>query len=252
MTGSSPRGYVLITGVNGGIGQALAAGFKRVGYHVIGTDRTPLDGKKDFDAFIQADLVEVVEDEGVAKQFFYKVRQQLKDGMLKGLINNAACQILEKAEKLTRKQWHQTLNTNLLAPFFLIQEFLPELEAAEGSVVNISSIHATQTKPKFVAYASSKAALNALTRNLAVDLGSRIRINAICPAAIATPMLLEGFAGHEAAYKKLAHVHPVGRIGTPEEMAELASFLISDSARFMTGAEISFDGGIRARLHDPV
>lgn len=249
---SSPTACALITGASGGIGQALVTGFKEAGYYVIGTDNTLRTVNDDCDVYIKADLAAIVQDETLANLFFDEIHEHLLEKKLTVLINNAATQILGKTETLTRQQWHQTLNVNLLAPFFLIQELLPELEAARGNVISVSSIHATQTKPEFVAYASSKAALNALTRNMAVDLGGRIRINAICPAAIATPMLLEGFIGHEDEFKQLANMHPVGRIGEAKEVVELALFLASDNARFMTGAEIALDGGIRARLHDPV
>ena len=79
-----------------------------------------------------------------------------------------------------------------------------------------------------------------------------MRINAICPAAVTTPMLLEGFAGREVALDRLAQMHPAGRIGEPREVAALSLFLVSDAAGFITGAEIALDGGIRARLYDPV
>ena len=148
------------------------------------------------------------------------------------LINNAAVQIVKPMEMLTTEDWISTLNVNLLAPFLLTQALLKELEAAAGAVINISSIHATQSKPEFAAYATSKAALNGLTRNLAVELGGRVRINAICPAAVTTPMLLEGFAGREVALDRLAQMHPAGRIGEPREVAALAFFLVSDAAGF--------------------
>ena len=95
-------------------------------------------------------------------------------------MNNAAVQILAPADAITFDQWRETLDTNLLAPFLLTQALLPELERGRGSVVNVASIHANLTKPGFVAYATSKAALVGLTRSLAVDLGGRVRVNAVC------------------------------------------------------------------------
>jgi NAD(P)-dependent dehydrogenase (short-subunit alcohol dehydrogenase family) len=117
--------------------------------------------------------------------------------------------------------------------------------------VNISSIHARLTKPDFVAYATSKAALSGLTRAMAVDLGDRIRVNAIEPAAISTPMLKAGFESHPEQYAALARCHPQGRMGTPTEVAALALSLVSGELRFMHGACVGLDGGISARLHDP-
>jgi NAD(P)-dependent dehydrogenase (short-subunit alcohol dehydrogenase family) len=176
----------------------------------------------------------------------------LRGRRLAALINNAAVQIVKPSAALTTDDWNRTLNVNLLAPFLLTQALLDELTASHGAVVNISSIHAMQTKPGFVAYATSKAALNGLTRSLAVDLGGRVRVNSICPAAIDTPMLREGFAGREESFDRLAQMHPAGRIGEPAEVAALAVFLASDASAFMTGADIAIDGGIGARLRDPL
>jgi NAD(P)-dependent dehydrogenase (short-subunit alcohol dehydrogenase family) len=168
------------------------------------------------------------------------------------LVNNAAVQILGRAEELSAAAWETTLRVNVTAPFLLAQALLPQLEAGAGSVVNMSSIHAAATKPGFTAYATSKAALVGLTRAMAVDLGARVRVNAICPAAIATPMLLEGFKDDPGALAALAGMHPLGRIGTPEEVAHAAVFLASPAAAFVSGAVLGVDGGIGGRLHDPV
>ena len=87
---------------------------------------------------------------------------------------------------------------------------------------------------------------------MAVDLGPRVRVNAICPGATATPMLLAGFEGEEESFQQLSKMHPLERIAEPEEIAQTALFLVSWQASFITGAALSIDGGISARLHDPV
>jgi NAD(P)-dependent dehydrogenase (short-subunit alcohol dehydrogenase family) len=122
---------------------------------------------------------------------------------------------------------------------------------AKGCVINISSIHARLTKPNFVAYATSKAALSGMTRAMAVDLGGRVRVNAIEPAAISTDMLKAGFKDHPEQYAALEQCHPLGRIGTPEEVAALALSIVDGELRFLHGACVGMDGGISARLHDP-
>ena len=149
------------------------------------------------------------------------------------------------------QDWHDTLDVNLLAPFLLTQALLNNLERGNGSVVNISSVHARATKPGFVCYATSKAALAGLTRALAVDLGSRVRVNSINPAAVITPMLLEGFKGRDDQYAELAKMHPLGRIAEPSEIAQMAVFLASNKASFISGTAFNVDGGILSRLHDP-
>lgn len=240
----------LITGASGGIGTALCSAYKHAGYVVIATDlkKNPL---LQCDTFVECNLMQFVRDESYRKIKTAEFKKQFAGG-LTTLINNAATQILGSTEKLTVQNWHDTLDINLVAPFLLAQSFLPELEQAKGSVVNISSVHQTATKPEFVAYATSKSALSGLTRSMAVDLGSKIRVNAIAPAATATPMLLAGFEGKKDKFEELSSMHPIGRIASPEEIANVALFLSSSQSSFITGAVISADGGISGRLHDPV
>lgn len=244
----------LITGAAGGIGRALCSAFAAAGYQVIALDRELRDASA-FGASVTpvtADLEAFVADPAELTLFAEEVRALLHGKGLNVLVNNAAVQVLGTTEQLTASDWETTLRTNVVAPFMLAQAFLPDLERARGSVVNMGSIHANLTKPGFVAYATSKSALVGMTRAMAVDLGDRVRVNAILPAAIATPMLLEGFAGRPDELKALGSMHPVGRIGEPSEVAALAVFLASDDAKFVSGAAWQVDGGIGARLHDPV
>jgi len=246
------RAWVLVTGANGGIGQALVREFVDEGYQVIATDIVELDTpKSEHVVNVQLDLEQFVIDERYAENFVTKVSDITNGFGITALINNAAVQILASTSNLSRANWHTSFNVNLSAPFFMVQAFLPELERNQGAVVNISSIHATQTKKEFVAYATTKAGLSSLTRNLAIDLGNKIRINAIEPAAVSTNMLKAGFEGKELEYKKLELFHPLERIAKPEEVAELAVFLCSDKSRFVHGACISSSGGIQGCLSDP-
>jgi len=252
MTGERPIGNVIVTGAAGGIGQALVRGFAEAGYGVIATDHCAVPEDLPCEGFVQADLQRTVVEPDYAEAIFTQIRQHLGNRPLKALINNAAVQILGPADKLSRQDWRATLDVNLLAPFFWAQAFLPELEASHGTVLNISSIHARLTKPKFVAYATSKAALSSLTRAMAVELGARVRVNAIEPAAIDTPMLRAGFDGNEHGYQQLSECHPTASIGKPEDLALLARMVVELNISFLSGAVIDFSGGLRARLHDPV
>lgn len=245
-------GCVIITGAAGGIGQALVKAFAEASHPVIGVDiAQKSDAFPKNCHFIQADLARTVEDPGYADTVFSEIRTAIDDRPLDALINNAAVQILGKVEELDRLAWRKTLNVNLLAPVFWTQAFLPELEAAKGCVLNISSIHARLTKPEFVAYATSKAALSGMTRAMAVELGARVRVNAIEPAAIDTAMLRAGFDGRSQEFSQLLAYHPSRCIGTPNDIARLAVWLTSDTASFANGACFAIDGGIGARLHDP-
>lgn len=239
----------LITGAAGGIGQALCQVFQNANYRVIGLD---LAEANNCDLFIQGDLRQLCTDSNARAKVIKSICQYLGNDGLCVLVNNAAKQIIKPTEKLSVEDWHWTLDVNLVAPFLLAQELLTELEKARGSVVNIASIHATATKPEFVCYATSKAALVGLTKSMAIDLGARVRVNAICPAAVATPMLMAGFEGKEEKFEELSKMHPLKRIAEPKEVAEVALFLASPQASFITGAVLGIDGGISSRLHDPV
>ena len=230
----------VITGANGGIGSALCSVFQESGYHVIGIDRQP-KGSIRCDDFIQLDIMALTRDTSTRALLIERFHKVLAGHGVSALINNAAVQILNPADRISVSEMHDTLDTNLVGPLMLIQILLSDLERAGGSVVNMASVHAVATKPGFVAYATSKSALVGMTRALAVDLGARVRINAITPAATATPMLLAGFEGKDKEFRQLASMHPLGRIAQPEEIARVALFLVSDASSFITGATLLID-----------
>lgn len=243
----------LITGCNGGIGQALCLEFRATGYLVIGTD---LHKKKEAecDLYLCCDLVELASDS--------KIRNWLQDAVcgfvdaqaasLQAVINNAAYQVVKPLRGLSVPEFYSSQQINVVAPFVLAQLFESQLRQAKGCIVNVGSIHARLTKPGFCAYSTSKAALSGLTRALALEFSDNVTVNAILPAATKTEMLLAGFSEHPEKFAELESCHPVGRIAEPAEIARLALFLCSEYARFITGAEIPIDGGIGGRLHDPV
>ena len=224
--------------------------FSHEGYFTIGTDRVPAP-RGMCDEFVTLDLDDLVGDEAIRAAGLSNIRECLGDRSLMALVNNAAVQVLGAIEELTSADWAATLNVNLLAPFFLAQGLLDELENGPGTVINIASVHARLTKPSFVAYATSKAALVGLTRSMAVELGPRVRVNAIAPAAVDSDLLKASFADSPDAYQDLADCHPVRRVGRPEEVAEVALFLASPRANFMSGSVLALDGAVGVRLHDP-
>jgi NAD(P)-dependent dehydrogenase (short-subunit alcohol dehydrogenase family) len=239
---------VIITGAAGGIGRTLVQVFEAQGWRVVSTDRQPLDRA----GHVVGSLADLTRPDTTAgARLIANLRAEVQRG-LKAIVHNAAFQVVKPTAELSADDWQTTLTVNLMAPFWLTQAFLPELEAESGNVLAISSIHERLTKPGFVAYATSKSALSGMVRAMAVDLGGRVRVNAICPAAIATPMLKAGFEGRPDAFSQLEAHHPARRVGTPEEVAELAAFVCSDRSPFMTGACLDLSGGISGRLHDPV
>ncbi len=242
---------ILITGCLGGIGAQLGASFAGAGWNVIGVDRAPHAKKGGQGAYVEADIGAFAGEPSSLVAFASEVRGKCGDAPLRALINNAAVQHLGRLDCLEQAAIIETMNVNVTAPMLLAREFLPELEANKGVIINIGSVHAEATKPEFSAYATSKAALHGLTRALAVDLGPKVRVVTLAPAAVNTPMMKAGFKGNDAALKALKDVHPVGRIAEPEEIAKIALFLASDDASFLTGATLYADGGILSRLHDP-
>ena len=242
---------VLITGASGGIGRALCSAFLSAGWRVVATDapgRTSPEGT----VSVPCCLASYAADARVRDEFRGLVIDALGGSPLSAIVNNAAVQHCGSTAEVVASEWQATMAVNVGAPFLLVQSFLGPLESARGSVVQITSIHATQTKPGFVAYATSKAALAGLTRALAVDLGGRVRVNAIAPAAISTPMLEAGFEGRSESRAELDRFHPAGRIGRPDEVARAAVWLASEDSGFLTGATLAVDGALGVRLHDPV
>ncbi|MEP1552277.1 MAG: SDR family oxidoreductase [Paraglaciecola sp.] len=244
--------WAIITGADGGIGKALVNVFAEEGYRIIATDIKPIEHENDNVYPLQTNLEEIVLNQAYAEAFHNEIIEITKRQPIQSLINNAATQILNPTDKITRNEWFQSFNVNLSAPFFLSQLFLKDLiKSKHGSIVNISSIHAIQTKRDFVTYATTKGALSSLTRNMAVDLGGSVRVNAIEPAAVSTDMLKAGFEGKNEEYKMLEAFHPIARIATPVEVAQLAVYLCSDKASFIHGSCINATGGIHGCLSDP-
>lgn len=245
------KSCAVVTGAAGGIGTAVCARLAKAGMAVLGVDLVDLVAGHSLDAFVRADLARLANDAAEMGAFARSVTQWLGGRPLELLVNNAAVQRLGTTEQLDRAAWRESLDVNLLAPFFLTQALLPELKAARGCVVNVSSVHAKATKPRFIAYATTKAALSGLTRALAVDVGRDIRVYAIEPAAVLTDMLRAGFAGSPESMNRLANCHPSGEIALPEQVAEVVHFLSSSRIAALEGSAIEVGGGITGRLHDP-
>ena len=242
---------VLITGCLGGIGNSLVSAFHEDGWRVIGVDRAAAEKETSDCAFIRADIGAFVGSPETLHAFAADVKDACGNAPLSALVNNAAVQHVGRLDGLGTDDILESLNVNIAAPMLLAKIFLSELEQNNGSILNIGSVHAQATKPGFAAYATSKAALHGLTRALAVDLGPKVRVNTLAPAATATPMLLAGFKENAAALSALDNAHPLGRIAEPDEIAKIALFLASEDAAFLTGATLYADGGVLSRLHDP-
>lgn len=243
--------HILVTGSAGAIGRAISKKYKAAGWVVCGLDQAASEAKTE-DYFIKTDLNQFAVDEQYKKGVISEILSWLDGHTLDVLVNNAAYQYVTLNHPMPANELMKSYNINVIAPYLLITELLNTLTEKTASVVNIGSIHSRLTKPGFVSYAITKAALAALTRGLALDYEDRIRINCIEPASVETPMLLDGFKNFPEKKLALESHHPQKRISTPEEIAELVSLISSDGVRFLHGSCIDISGGVGCRLHDPI
>ena len=263
MTQVNPaKQWALVTGALGAMGTEITSTLVAHGWQVIATDHpsvvesasTDWMNAMDSDAvsLIPFDLAEAATSASSLAQLVQQISSITGDTKpLSALIHNAAIQRLAPFCELTAQDWLQTMIVNMIAPALISREFLAELIYQRGSIIHISSIHAQLTKPGFAAYAASKAALTGLTRAMAVELGAQIRVNAIEPAAIATPMLDAGFADAPHRKTDLEACHPTVSIGTPADVARAVLFLLDPANTFLNGCVLPLGGGIHSRLHDP-
>lgn len=233
---SGERRLALVTGAAGGIGTALCARLGSDGYLTVGLDRV----------VSPADIVRQV-DLSDTDALRACCQELLTHGEVGLVVHNAAEQPLGGAGSLGPAQWSAVLGTNLLAVDVILGVVKESLVRCQGSVVVVSSIHAQATTRGMVGYAASKGALEAWVRAAAIDLGPRVRVNAVAPGAIDTAKLREGFArwpaGAPQRRRILEERTPLGRIGDASEVAGAVSFLAGPDASFVTGATLAVDGG---------
>ncbi|GAB4504872.1 MAG: SDR family NAD(P)-dependent oxidoreductase [Anaerolineales bacterium] len=244
---------ILITGAAGGIGRATVALFAERGWRVLGVDRAPFGaGFPSNGFFIQADISRGEELEAIFAKAY-----EFTDS-LDALVNNAALQIAKPLMETTVEEWDAVMAANLRSVFLGAKLSYPLLKArGGGAIVNVSSVHAIQTSANIAAYAASKGGLLALTRAMAIEFApDAIRVNAILPGAVDTPMLRAGLGrGHvgggnvQERLDNLARKTVSGKVGKPEEIAHAIYFLAdNEQSSFMTGQALVVDGGATARL----
>jgi NAD(P)-dependent dehydrogenase (short-subunit alcohol dehydrogenase family) len=249
MTTSTPeaseRPTLVLTGASRGIGHATVKRFSAAGWRVITCSRQPFSDKCPWPAgeedHIQVDLA----DPDDLDQAVEEIRRRLgPSGRLDALVNNAG--ISPKGEGGSRLDsrstpmavWRSVFQVNFFAPIMLARGLFPELAAGQGSVVNVTSIAGGRVHPfAGTAYSTSKAALAALTREMAADFGPHgIRVNAIAPGEIDTAILSPGT-------ERLIAEIPLRRLGKPAEVAETIFYLCTDASSYVSGAEIHINGG---------
>ena len=232
---------VLVTGAAGAIGAAVTAAVKRAGGTAIATDlagRAGIDATLDVTA--EADWQRVTAD------------IERKHGRLDGLVNAAGIVVLGSVEQIDFAAWRRVLGVNLDGAFLGCKYSLPLLRKKGGSIVNLSSVSGLVGGHNLAAYNASKGGLSLLTKSIALH-GARlkppVRCNAVCPAFVEGPMvdgLAQGARDPDTARQKLKREIPLGRLGQPDEIADLCIYLLSDAAAFITGADLPIDGGLTA------
>ncbi len=236
----------LVTGSSRGIGRAVAARLARSGW-AVGINyithrqaaeelRDTLIGEGCQAAVYQADVA----DRAAVEQMVRAVEQDL--GPVSLLVNNAGIAGQMLFQDITEEQWRRYFAVNLDGAFHTIQAVLPHmLHEKSGCIINTSSIWGQRGASCEVAYSATKAAVIGLTRSLAMELGpSHIRVNCVAPGVIDTDMLS---VLPEETRRDLAEQTPLGRLGTPEDIAAAVAFLASEEASFLTGQVITPDGG---------
>ncbi|WP_321507964.1 SDR family oxidoreductase [uncultured Methanoregula sp.] len=242
---------VVITGASSGIGNAAARLFSREGWHVIGISRRKAERIEGVDHYISADLSKP-ED---IRNLFSEIEHD--EGSVDALVNNAALQICKPLVETTIEEWDAVFDTNVRSFFYCSKLAYPLMAKHGGAIVNISSVHAIATSANIAAYAASKGAIKTMTRNMAIEFApKKIRVNAVLPGAVDTPMLRSGMKrGHlgsdnvSAQLEELAQRTVIGRVGSPDEIAQAILFLAdSERSSFITGQSLVVDGGATIRL----
>lgn len=231
----------VVTGVCGGIGRAIAGVLRQDGWFVAGLDHPSARDTPPIDAYKECDLSDPEEVRATITS--------MTSESLDLLVASAAVQPSGGLLTTTVDEWDHTFDVNVRSVMLAIRAAHPALRASRGSVVTIGSVHSVATSGSRVAYVSSKGALAALTRAAALELAhDGIRVNAVVPGAIDTPMLRDGVTPHGGSLSTLSQRTPLGRIGAPEDVAYAVRFLAGTEAGFITGQSLVVDGGALARL----
>ena len=236
----------LVTGGGRGIGRAIVDRYVREGFKVIscGRSKRPSDLDKDVE-WEKGDISQTAFVDLLALQIHAQF------GRLDVLVNNAGIQIEKTVVDTTDKDWDLLMGANVKGVFLTCRALIPLMAAnGGGSIINIGSISGHVSDPGMAIYNASKAFVHGLTRSIAADHGKEsIRCNAICPGWIMTEMAETAFAladDPRAAMKDALARHFVGRFGAPEDVANIAYWLASDEAAYVTGQTFTIDGGLTA------
>jgi NAD(P)-dependent dehydrogenase (short-subunit alcohol dehydrogenase family) len=242
----------IVTGGGQGIGGAISSRYAEEGARVVIAQRTEEIGEKHAADICEAggEALAVRTDVANRDDLDALVRRTVEVfGPPTTLVNNAGISLYVDPMELTQDQWQKCFSVDLDACWWASRAVLPHmLDAGGGSIINIASVHAFQIIPGCFPYPVAKHGLIGLTRALAAEYSARgVRVNAICPGYIETPIVrdyLQTFPDPEGERARAAGLHPIGRMGSPDEVAGPAVFLASPEASFITGEALMVDGGM--------
>jgi len=241
----------VVTGGASGIGEGVARLFSEKGYAVAIIDRNADRGKQIVDelmssggraAFYRADLIQASE----VNAAFSNVVDDF--GGLDVLSCNAGIQTYGTVETTTEEDWDLVMDVNIKSMFLSCKAAIPHLKKTRGSIVLTGSVQGYATQKNVLGYTTSKHAMIGFMRAMALDMAEYgVRVNGVAPGSVRTPMLehtVSMDSNPDKLWKVLDNMHPLGRIGTPREIAEVVAFLASDAASFVTGSMLIADGGL--------
>ncbi len=246
MTGQLTGKVAIVTGGSRGIGRAIAERYIIEGAAVVVGSRSEPVGMKGDATWLKVDVSQGKDVERMVADTVAKF------GRIDILVNNAGVQLEKKIVDTTDEQWEWLAGVNMKGVFLCSRGVIPVMQQqGAGVIINIGSISATHADPNLAIYNASKAFVHGLTRSIAVDHGrDGIRCNAICPGWIMTEIAEQAFEQADDPEKARAAAiaqHPIGRMGTPADIASLATWLACDEAGFATGQFFTVDGGLTAQ-----
>src|SRR4051812_36570561 len=227
---------VLVTGAASGLGLAIAKAAEAEGAAIIAIDRVP-------SPFADSRVCDITDEAQVRTALSSLTR-------IDALVNSAGIARRAKVDETDMADFDAVMAVNVRGAFLISKYALPHMRAHGGAIVHLSSGVATTGTRNRAAYTASKGAVLSLTLNMALDYAAdQVRVNCICPGFVNTPLLASLPAEKKA---RLAALHPLGRMGEPEEIAHMALFLMSDQAQWITGQAIAVDGGYNIGHYDDI